>query len=90
MGKNTGKNIGKNIVKCREINGMSQQYLAKKVGISAQGLLKIENGIVSPRVATLEKIMFVLCITPNQLFGLEQITEANSSIVGKLRRLQGL
>ena len=81
-------NIGENIIKCRKINGMSQGYLASRVGISAQGLLKIEKGIVSPRVETLEKIMYVLCITPNQLFGTEQITEDNGSIIEKLKRLQ--
>ena len=82
------KNIGENIVKCRKINGMSQGYLAKRIGITSQGLLKIEKGIVSPRAETLEKIMLALCVTPNQLFGIERITEDNSSIVEKLRKLQ--
>ena len=82
------KNIGENIVKCRKINGISQQFLASKVGISKQGLLKIEKGLASPRAKTLEKIMKELCITPNQLFGAEQITEDNSSVVGKLKQLQ--
>ena len=82
------KHIGENIVKCREINGISQTYLANQVGISTQGLLKIEKGIVSPRAGTLERIMDTLCITPNQLFGAEQITEENSSLIEKLRRLQ--
>ena len=81
-------NIGKNIVKCRKLNGISQTFLASQVGISKQGLLKIEKGIVSPRAETIEKIMKELCITPNQLFGTEQITESNSSILGKLKQLQ--
>ena len=82
------ESVGENIVKCRKLNGMSQTYLASKVGISKQGLLKIEKGMVSPRAETLDKIMNALCITPNQLFGAEQITEKNSSIIEKLRRLQ--
>jgi len=81
-------NIGENIVKCRKINGISQQFLASKVGISKQGLLKIEKGLASPRAETLERIMKELCITPNQLFGAEQITEDNGSIIDKLQRLQ--
>ena len=81
------KNIGENIVKCRKINGISQGYLARRVGISSQGLLKIEKGMVSPRAETLEKIMFALCITPNQLFGLERITEDNGSLIEKLQKL---
>jgi Predicted transcriptional regulator with C-terminal CBS domains len=82
------KNVGENIIKCRKINGISQTYLANRVGISKQGLFKIEKGIVSPRAETIEKIMEALCITPNQLFGMEQITEDNTSLVEKLRRLQ--
>ena len=80
------KNIGENIVRCRKINGISQTYLAKKVGMSSQGLLKIEKGMVSPRAETLEKIMLALCVSPNQLFGVELITETNSSIARKLQK----
>ena len=82
------KNVGENIVKYRKINGISQGYLARRVGISSQGLLKIEKGIVSPRSETLIKIIEALGITPNQLFGMEQITEDNSNIIDKLRRLE--
>ena len=82
------EHIGKNIVKCRQLNGISQTYLAKRIGLSKQGLLKIEKGIVSPRAITLKKIMDALYITPNQLFGTEQMTEENTNVVEKLRRLQ--
>ena len=80
--------IGKNIVKCRKINGISQKYLASKIGISVQGLLKIEKGLVSPKVSTLEKIIEVFCITPNQLFGVEKITRENVDLVLKIRSLR--
>ena len=78
--------IGENIVKWRKLNGISQKYLANKVGISAQGLLKIEKGLVSPRAETIKKVMEILCITPNQLFGLEEINEDNISILEQLRQ----
>ena len=78
--------IGENIQKYRKINGMSQKYLAKSVGISIQGLYKIERGIVSPKADTLEKFMEALCITPNQLFGTEQIVADNASILARLRK----
>ena len=67
---------------------MSQTFLANRVGISKQGLLKIEKGLASPRAETIEKIIQALCITPNQLFGTEQITESNSSILERLKKLQ--
>lgn len=83
-------NIGENIIKCRKLNGMSQKYLAQAVGISTQGLFKIEKGMVSPKADTLVKITEVLCITPNQLFGLERIDEDNASILARLRMSEGV
>ena len=80
--------IGTSIVKYRKINGMSQKFLAKELGISSQGLLKIEKGIVNPRSNTVAKICEILCITPNQLFGIERIDEKNSSIIERLKRMK--
>ena len=81
--------IGENIVKYRKLNGMTQKHLAKVLGISAQGLFKIEKGMVSPKSDTVEKIVEVLCITPNQLFGVDKIEEESSSILQRLRREKG-
>ena len=78
--------IGETIVRYRKLNGMSQKHLAKIIGISSQGLLRIEKGLVSPKSDTLEKIAKVLCITPNQLFGIEEIKEDNISIMNRLRK----
>ena len=80
--------IGASIVKYRKINGMSQKFLAKELGLSSQGLLKIEKGIVNPRSNTVAKICEILCITPNQLFGIEQIEEKNISIIERLRKME--
>ena len=80
--------VGENIVKYRKLNGITQKYLARTLGISSQGLLKIEKGQVSPKAETLERIMNVLCITPNQLFGVEEMTEENSSILTRLRKIK--
>ena len=81
-------NVGENITKYRKLNGMSRKYLAESVGISPQGLYKIERGIASPKADTLGKFIEVLCITPNQLFGFEKIDEDNGSILARLRRLK--
>lgn len=88
MENNLNNKVGINIAKCRRLNGISQKYLAEMVGISSQGLHKIEKGKVSPRVSTLERICAVLCVTPNQLFGVEQITEENGSLIERIRRIQ--
>ena len=83
-------NVGANIAKYRKLNGISQKYLAEKLSISTQGLLKIEKGQTSPRASTLEKIIFILGITPNQLFGIEEITEDNSSLFKMVARAHKL
>jgi len=79
--------IGENIRTSRRLNGMTQKYLAAKLGISVQGLNKIEMGRVTPKVETIEKVINVLCITPNQIFGLEPITEENSSILLRIKNM---
>jgi Predicted transcriptional regulators len=81
------KRMGDIIIEYRKLNGMSQKYLASQIGISTQGLLKIEKGISSPNAKTIEKIVEVLCITPNQLFGLENI-EDNRSLIDRLRQMK--
>jgi len=73
--------IGENVVKFRKMNGMSQKYLAEQIGLSSQGLSKIEKGIASPRGMTIEKIINVLAVTPNQLFGVEEMTEENCNLL---------
>ena len=80
-------NIGENITKYRKLNGISQKYLANRIGITPQGLAKIEKGVVNPKADTIEKVIRVLCITPNQLFGVEQITEENSNLLSRLGNL---
>ena len=79
--------IGANILKYRKVNGMSQRYLAGILGISSQGLLKIEKGMTSPRGSTIERICDTLCITPNQLFGVEDMGEENASLLVRLRQM---
>lgn len=46
---------------------MKQQELADKIGINMQSLSKIERGVNYPTFDTLEKIMDVLGVTPNEL-----------------------
>ena len=58
--------LGNNIQTIRKFRGMKQQELADKIGINMQSLSKIERGLNYPAYDTLEKIMEVLDVTPNQ------------------------
>ena len=59
--------LGENIQTIRKHKGMKQQELADKIGINMQSLSKIERGVNYPTFDTLEKIMDVLGVTPNEL-----------------------
>ena len=59
--------LGENIQTIRKHRGMKQQELADKIGINMQSLAKIERGVNYPTFDTLEKIMDVLEVTPNEL-----------------------
>ena len=59
--------LGENIQTIRKHRGMKQQELADKIGINMQSLSKIERGVNFPTFDTLEKIMDVLGVTPNEL-----------------------
>ena len=81
-----GNIVGDSIIKYRKLNGITQKYLAARIGISVQGLLKIEKGMTNPTSKTIKNIVDALCITPNQLFGVEEITENNSDILKVIRK----
>ena len=59
--------LGENIQRVRKFRGMNQQELADAIGINMQSLSKIERGVNYPTFDTLEKIMDVLEVTPNEL-----------------------
>ena len=59
--------LGENIQTIRKHRKMKQQELADKIGINMQSLSKIERGLNYPAYETLEKIMEVLDVTPNEL-----------------------
>nr|WP_093989388.1 helix-turn-helix transcriptional regulator [Massiliimalia timonensis] len=59
--------LGNNIQTIRKFRGLKQQELADKIGINMQSLSKIERGLNYPAYETLEKIMEVLDVTPNEL-----------------------
>ena len=53
-------NLGRSIKLCRTNRGLSQEDLARKVGLSASYISLIEKGDRDPAVSTAEKIATVL------------------------------
>ena len=84
--------LGNNIQTIRKFRGMKQQELADKIGINMQSLSKIERGLNYPAYETLEKIMEVLNVTPNELLSgewkyvnqSEKLSAENMAIIRKI------
>lgn len=59
--------LGENIQIIRKYRKMKQQELTDAICINMQSLSKIESGVNYPAFDTLEKIMNVLGVKPNEL-----------------------
>jgi transcriptional regulator with XRE-family HTH domain len=59
--------IGQKIKNAREVKKFSQDFVAKKLGITQRAYSKIENNEVNLSVSRLLKISEILCIQANEL-----------------------
>lgn len=59
--------IGENIKRIREEKAMSQDSLAKEVGVTQSYIAKIENGLKIPSMTAGNAIAKVLCCTMDEL-----------------------
>lgn len=75
MKNNIQEKLGKRIQQLRKIKGYSQEAFAEKIDIATTTLSSIETGNAFMTSQTLEKILEILDITPNELFTFpEQMT----------------
>lgn len=63
-----GKLLGKNIKNLRKMRNLTQLQLAEAIDIDFKYLSRIETGIASPSLKTLEKLSHVLNVDVTQLF----------------------
>lgn len=71
----TTMDIGARIRYFRQLRGWSQERLALQAGINPAFLGHLERGLKSPTVTTLEKIVFALKITMEDLFAEKIVQE---------------
>lgn len=62
------KTIGKKLYDLRKQSGFTQDYVAEKLGVSAQAVSKWENDIACPDIMTLPNIADLYGITIDELF----------------------
>ncbi len=71
------KLLGKKIKQIRQKRGLTQEELSEKVNISPRALSGIERGVNFLTAETLDKIMEILNITPNQLFQVDSLKDSD-------------
>jgi transcriptional regulator with XRE-family HTH domain len=68
----TEARVGEVVKRLRERHGLSLRTLASRAGFSASFLSQLENGQVSPSIASLDRIAFELGVTLADLFEASQ------------------
>ncbi len=67
------KTIGKKLHNLRKQSGFTQDYVAEKLGVSAQAVSKWENDIACPDIMTLPVIAELYGITIDELFKNDEV-----------------
>lgn len=79
--------LGKRIKELRKERSFTQEHLAELIGIDPRNFIKIENGETFPRAHTLDKLIEVFDISPDEVFRfqhLEDIDKLKAKIIEKL------
>lgn len=61
------KNIALNIKKCRELHGVTREFIADELGMSVSGYSKIERGEIDVTISKLKKISQILEVDLNDI-----------------------
>ena len=70
--------LGIRIKELRKEHSMTQEHLAELIGIDPRNLIKIENGQTFPRVQTLDKIIEIFNITPDEIFKSDHLRDVET------------
>ncbi len=68
--------VGKRLKEVREMYGLSQRELAKRVGLTNSTISMIERDAVSPSISSLKKILEGVSLTVTEFFTLEIPSES--------------
>ncbi len=82
--------LGKRIQYLRKIKGFSQEVFAEKIGIATNTLSSIETGNAFMTAQTLEKILEILNLSPQDLFTFKNNDDINEIYNNILKKLEFL
>ncbi len=74
------RELGERIKRFRKQKGLTQEKLAEIIDISSRNISNIETGANFPKVETLEKLLFALNITTEELFANDHL-KSNSELL---------
>lgn len=72
-------NIGENIQRLRKEKGLSQEYVAQKIGISRQSISLWEKNKTAPSIENLVVLSEILGVTVDELLGREGVQPSDNS-----------
>lgn len=70
--------VGQRLQLIRKINGWSQRELARRAGVTNSAISQMEQGRISPSVASLKKVLDGVPISLTDFFGLDLSASANA------------
>ncbi len=76
-----GKRLGDLVRLLRERRGLSVRTLARESGFSPSFISQVEHGLVSPSIASMERIAHVLGVTLSEFFAVEKSQTAVPFVV---------
>lgn len=82
------KMLATNVKIERKRQGISQEVLAEKLGVSASYISKIERGLITPSLKTLDKLAKKLNVPPYMLLMKEEMQDKTTKQINeKLKKL---
>lgn len=79
--------VGEKIKELRKRNGISQELLAEKAGVSTRTVQRIENGATQPTGDSIQKLAVALAVTPNELMDWQMLKDTKVLLLLNLSQL---
>ena len=80
--------FGKRVRELRKEKNLTQEQLAELIGIDPRNIIKIENAQTFPRIQTLEKLLQVFEISPNEIFNSEHLNDTKILLARIINKLE--
>ena len=85
-----GKSIGQKIALKRKENGLTQEELAEKIGVSSQAVSKWENDLSYPDITSLPLISKILGVSIDELLSNEKTADIQLIPSEKRKKLEDM